>query len=306
MAVAGAKGIRELRGLTALVTGASRGMGSIIADALAREGMHLVITARRQSDLERVAEPLRAHRVKVFPVAADLTCPEEVESLARQAAEATGAVDVLVNNAGMAGMLPYERTSTEDLRREVAVNLTAPLVLSRLLLPGMLAHRRGHIVNISSLSGEFPLPYEEVYCATKAGLILFAKSLRAEYRGTGVSASVLLPGVILGTGMVRDFEKKSEFKMARSRFARGCRPEQVSRAVIRAIRHDIPEIVLNQPPLRPLLAFFQLFPRLVDPVLRRVGAYRPFVDAARVNLAHGGRLTDVTVRPETERPGDPR
>jgi short-subunit dehydrogenase len=161
-------------------------------------------------------------------------------------------------------------------------------------------------VNISSLSGEFPLPYHEAYCATKAGLILFAKSLRAEYRGTGVSASVLLPGVIRGAGAVRTFEEKSEFKMARLPFARGCRPEQVSRAVIRAIRHDVPEIVLNQPPLRPLLALFQLFPRLVDPVLRRAGVYRPIVDAVRANLAHGGRLTDVTVWPETERPDDQR
>jgi short-subunit dehydrogenase len=242
----------------------------------------------------------------VFPVAADLTRPDEVESLARRAVEATGTVDVLVNNAGMAAMLPYERTAPEDIRREVAVNLTAPLVLTRLLLRGMLARGRGHIVNISSLSGEFPLPYHEAYCATKAGLILFAKSLRAEYRGTGVSASVLLPGVIRGAGAVRTFEEKSEFKMARLPFARGCRPEQVSRAVIRAIRHDVPEIVLNQPPLRPLLALFQLFPRLVDPVLRRAGVYRPIVDAVRANLAHGGRLTDVTVWPETERPDDQR
>ncbi len=300
--MASSKGIRDLKGLTALVTGASRGVGYLIADTLAREGMHLVITARRRADLERVAGPLRTHGPSVSSVAADLSCPEEVEFLARQAVEATGAVDVLVNNAGMACMLPYHRTSLEDLRREIEVNLTAPLVLSRLLLPSMLDRKRGHIVNIASLSGEIPLPYEEAYGATKAGLILFCKSLRAEYRGTGVSASVLMPGVIWGTGMVRDFEANSDFRMPRS--AGGCTSEQVARAVVRAIRHDIPEIILNRPPLRPLLALLRIFPRLSDPLLRKAGVYRPLADAARVNLAHGGRLTDVTAWPETERPGD--
>jgi len=298
-----ARSMRDLKGLTALVTGASRGVGRLIADTLAREGMHVVITARSRAALDSVAGSLRTHGTSVFTVAADLSRPEGVESLAREAAAFTGVVDVLVNNAGMACMLPYHRTSPEDLRREVELNLTAPLLLSRLLLPGMLDRQSGHIVGIASLSGEIPLPYEEAYCATKAGLILLCKSIRAEYRGTGVSASVVMPGVIWGTGMVRDFEARSDFRMPR--WAGGCTPDQVVRAVVRAIHHDVPEIIVNRPPLRPLLALLRMFPGLSDPLLRAAGVYRPLADAARVNLAHGGRLTDVTAWSDADRPGDP-
>lgn len=301
--MASTTGIRDLKGLTALVTGASRGTGSLIAQTLAREGMHLVITARRAHDLERAAVGLRAHGGSVAAVPCDLSRPEEVELLARRAAEATGAVDVLVNNAGMACMLPFHRTAPADLRREIEVNLAAPVLLTRLLLPGMLRRARGHIVNIASLGGEVPLPYEETYGATKAGLILFSKSLRAEYRGTGVSASVLMPGVIWGTGMVRDFEANSDFKMPRS--AGGCTPEQIARAVVRVILRDIPEMILNRPPVRPLLALLRLFPRLTDPLLRKAGIYRTGEEAARANLAHGGRLTGVSVCPEDQTSGDP-
>ncbi len=288
--------MRELRGLTALVTGASRGVGCYIAEALAREGMHLVLTARSRIELESLAARLRAHGSTTVIVTADLSRREELESLVQQATATTAAIDVLVNNASMACMLPYHRIAPGDIRREIEVNLTAPMLLTRLLLPGMLERKRGHVVNISSLGGVIALPYEEAYCATKAGLILFSKSLRAEYRAQGVSSSVILPGVIWGTGMVRNFEVKSGLRMPRS--AGGCTPEHVARAVVRAIRRDLLEVVVNRPPLRPLLAVLRLFPRLADPLFRSLGVYKTGESAAAVNLESGGALTGVRISGE--------
>ena len=298
--------MNELRGLTALVTGASRGAGCYIAEALAHEGMNLVLTARNPIGLEQLAGRLRAYGSAVTIVAADLSRREDLESLVRQATTAN-AIDVLVNNAGMICMLPYHRLTIEDIRREIDLNLVAPMLLTRLLLPAMLARKRGHIVNIASLAGEIGLPCEEGYCATKAGLILFSRCLRAEYRREGVSCSAVLPGLIWGTGMVHNIEVKSNLKM--SRVTGGCTPERVARAVIRAIRTDAPEIIVNRTPLRPLLALFRLFPRLADPLLRSLGVCGSGEAAAAMNLESGGAFTGVGVSVEsglTHPTGKPR
>jgi short-subunit dehydrogenase len=280
--------MRQLSGMTALLTGASRGLGPYIAGALAKEKVRLLLSARSQPALEAAAEPLRAAGAKVHTVPGDLSTSTGVEALAREA-EGLGPIDIFVSCAGIAWMLPYHRLCTADILAEIQVNLAAPMLLTRLLLPGMLARGRGHIVSISSAAGEIGLPAEEIYCATKSGLTRFTLAVRAAYRDQGVTASAIMPGVIRGTGMVADFEAKSGYKTPNT--IGGCAPEQVARAVVRALRRDLPEVLVNWPPLGVGLALMRLFPRIGEWCVRALGIYGAGTEAARTNLEAGGRFT---------------
>lgn len=283
----------RLPGSTALLTGASRGGGPFLAEALAERGAHLVLTARGREGLERVAEGLGRFRVRVHVIEADLSTPEGTEALVREIAERAMPIDILVNNAGMAAMLPYHRIPPEEIARELYLNLGAPLALSRLLLPGMLERRRGHIVNISSIAGDVPLPYEAIYGATKAGLVLASKALRLEYRGSGVSVSVILPGVVRGAGMADDFARRTGIGFPW--FMGGCSPRRVARAVVRAIEADRSEIMVNMPPLRGTVALFRLWPGLWQWLVHHSPLLERSKRAANLNLEAGGGLTGAAV-----------
>lgn len=287
-----------LDGRTVLLTGASRGIGPILAETLAAEGMRLTISSRTAAPLEQLAQRLRSKGREVKVIPANLELPEEGENLVKRVMEAGEGIDVLVNNAGMISFLPYHRIPTNEILREVALNLAAPMLLSRLLLPQMLKQRRGHIVNIVSIAGEVPLPYEISYCATKAGLISFTRSFRSEYRGSGVSASAILPGYIRDVGMVFDFLQRVGRPLPKS-FG-GCLSGEVAAAVVRAIRKDLPEIIVNRPPIRPFIAFLRLFPTFSEKLLCRSTFYKLNRELALINLEAGGRFTGGGVAPENE------
>lgn len=279
----------ELKGRTAIVTGASRGCGVCIAGALAEQGVNLILTARNQERLDAVAAQLRKQGVEVSTVACDLQHRDEVVRLAESATALTGRVDILVNNAALAGVYPFERESLDIMEREIRVDLVAPILLSRLLLPAMLEHGSGHIVNVSSLGGRIAFACLETYAAAKAGLIAFTESLRAEFRDRGVSASTVLPGVVRGAGMAHDFGTKSSRQIPRS--AGGCTPEQVGRAVVKAILKDRPEIQVTSPPIWPALGWLMTFPALREWLLRKSGTTAGFLEAAQINAARDGELT---------------
>jgi len=145
----------------------------------------------------------------------------------------------------------------------------------------MLERKRGHIVNISSLAGKSGPAFQEPYAATKAGLIAFTSSLRATYRGSGVSASVIVPGFV-ETGIYTKLKTKSG--CSAPAFLGTSPPEAIPRAVIRAIQKDLPEIIVNPLPVRPLLAFTSLFPSLGEWVIDKIGTndfFRRVVEAQK-------------------------
>lgn len=293
----------ELARSTALLTGASRGIGPFLAEAMARRGTNLILAARNRAKLEQVRDNLAGHGVTVHVVPADISTLQGVEALAREALERISSIDILINNAGMAAMLPFDRVRPDEIARELFVNLGAPLALSRLLLPGMLKRRRGHIVNMSSIAGDVPLHYEAVYGASKAGLTIASKALRMECRGTGVSVSVILPGVVRGVGMAEDFGELTGIRFPW--FMGGCSPERVARGVIRAIEQDRAETIVNRPPMRGTLALFRLWPGLWEYL-----AYHLLLEtstrAAKANLAVGGDYTQVAVSPGLVHNGESR
>src|SRR5260370_36447224 len=184
----------------AIVTGASHGIGPFIAKTLAKEGINLVLAARSVLELEHVAADIRATGVQVLSVPTDVTIREARSTLVTTAERTFGAIDVLVNNAGGDLQQEFHHYTAEDVEALIQLNLAGPIELTRLLLPGMLQRKRGHIVNISSLGGHMGFPHTEVYSACKDGLIGFTRVLRADYRDAGVSSSVLILGSIGGAG----------------------------------------------------------------------------------------------------------
>ncbi len=256
--------MHDLKDKTAIVTGASRGIGTYIAQALAQEHLKLVLAARSVPEIEEVAHRLRQEGHQVLAVPTDVTDPAALEALVEAARREFGTIDVLVNNAGVDTLAAYHRLAWEEVYNTLQVNLTAPMRLTHLVLPGMLAQGRGHIVNISSLAAKGAVAYQEPLLTSKAGLLGFTVALRASYRGSGVSASVICPGYIKGVGM---FQRIQDATGVKTPFYGGSPPEKVASAVVRAIKQNLPEVIVNPVPVRPFLALEALFPRLIERVI---------------------------------------
>src|SRR5690242_6424328 len=246
---------------TALVTGASHGIGPFIVRALAKEGMNLVLAARSGNELEQVATAadIRAAGVQVLTVPTDVTQRDARSALVSATERTFGSVDVLVNNAGGDLQREFHRYTVGEVEALIALNLTGPIELTRLLLPGMLQRGRGHIVNISSLGGSVGFPYTEVYSAAKDGLIAFTRVLRADYRKQGVSSSVLILGPIGGAGTGARTMEELNLPMSAMAKASMSPPEAVAQAVLKSIRRDKAELVVMPGPgrlIRTLMTFF--------------------------------------------------
>lgn len=250
----------QLKGRRALVTGASRGLGVYIARALAKEGLDLVLVARDGAKLDATAKECRALGVDVQVSSADVS---RAEDRRRVLAEA-GDLDVLVNNAGVEITRGLTDQSEAEVRAQIETNLVAPLELTRLALPGMLARGRGVVVNVSSMSGKAATPWNSVYAATKHGLVGLSTSLDIELHGTGVHVGVVCPGFVADAGMWADTGQAAPAAM------REVSPERVGAAVLAVIRGRN-EVLVTPSPMRPLLALRALIPSMEGPMLRAMG-----------------------------------
>lgn len=179
----------DLSGRTALVTGASRGIGAATARALDRAGARVVLVARTAAALEAVAAELANDPVTVV---ADLAA----DGSARRVADAAGPVDVLVNNAGAAVRMPSSDLDEQTVDRLLALNVRNLLLLTTALLPGMVARGGGSIVNLSSISGVVGTPRRAIYAATKGAVDALTRSLAAEHGPSGIRVNSVAPGVI--------------------------------------------------------------------------------------------------------------
>jgi short-subunit dehydrogenase len=181
---------------TAVVTGASGGIGAAFASALAKRGHDLVIVSRTQSRLDESAAALRnEHGVEVEVLAADLETDEGVDRVAERLQDRARRIDLLVNNAGFGTSGRVAEIEAARLRDEIGVNVMALTALTRAALPSMIERQRGWILNVSSVASFQPAPRLAVYAASKAYVTSFTEALHEELRGTGVHATVLCPGL---------------------------------------------------------------------------------------------------------------
>lgn len=238
----------ELQGKTALLTGATGGLGDAIARAMAARGATLILSSRKPEELEQLASELpgSGHRV----IAAELGESGSGEKLAADA----GDVDVFVANAGLPGTGRIWERTPEEMTRVIHVNLESPILATRAMLPGMLERGSGHFVYISSLAGKTPSPRSSMYNATKFGLRGFALALRQDLRETPLSASLVLPGFIRDAGMFGDTGMKPPPGMGTGT------PQQVGDAVVRAVEKDKAEIVVAPPQQRAVTNVGYVFP----------------------------------------------
>lgn len=207
----------RLRGSVVVVTGAGRGIGAATARALTDRGATVV-------GIGRGAPPAGTAWIQ-----ADLRDPASADQVVAEALARHGRVDAVVANAGLGHAGPIDDTPTDRIVDLVAVNLTAPLLLTRAVLPSMRVAGNGNLLYVSSIAGAVGVPGEAVYSATKAGLESFVDTLRQELHGTGITVATLLPGIV-----ATDFHSPP----LERRFPRPMKPERLAAVIADMLEHD--------------------------------------------------------------------
>ena len=263
--------MKEFLECTALVTGASSGIGREIAWQLAPLAAHLVLVARRQDRLEELSRDLRElnPELRVDCRSVDLADPAQVAGLGDWLQSNQIKLDFLINNAGLGDHGAFEASEWERVERMLQVNVVSLTALCHRLIPVLRRHRPGAILNVSSIASFLPVPEMAVYAATKAYVSSFSEALRAELRGTGISVTHLCPGPVdteFGDVARRESESPGDFRPMPELFK--VSTEAVARAALRGVARDRARVVpgawvmlaalaIGLVPLAVLRLFFQ-------------------------------------------------
>lgn len=185
-----------LQGRGAVVTGGGRGIGAATARALAAEGARVVVASRTEAEVESVADDIAGAGGEAWGVPCDVTDADSVAALAEAAEERIGAVDILVNSAGIAHSAPLARQTLEEWERIFAVNVTGVFLVTRAFLPAMMERGRGRVLNVASVAGLAGAKYIAAYAASKHAVVGFTRSVAAEAAPRGVTVNALCPGYV--------------------------------------------------------------------------------------------------------------
>ena len=249
----------NLKGKTALVTGASRGIGRAIALELAQQGVkRLLLVARNRQKLAEVASEIKALEVEVITLAVDLTQPVDVNIAIANAWRQYGPIHLLVNCAGVAHQAPFLQANLPQMQEEISLNIMGLVTVTRLVARRMAKEGQGTIVNVSSLMGKVAAPTMSTYSATKFAILGFTQALRSELAPYNLKVVALLP-TLTDTDMVRGLRL--------FRWVLPMTPEQVAKVLIRGLRRGTPEILVGW---QSHLAVWcqRLFPSLLNTMLR--------------------------------------
>ncbi len=210
---------QNISGQTAVVTGASRGIGRAVALALASVGVNVAVTARNVEELASLVEECEALGVKAQAFPTDATDAEGVFALRDAVMESFGKVDILVNNAGVARYADLDETTVEDYDWMMNTNMRSTFLFSKAFVPAMVEQKSGTVVFVSSQAGVNGFPGEAVYCATKHAQVGFACGLDGEVRPHGVKVSIIAPGGVsttfaIGTGRTEDMPALADMSEA--------------------------------------------------------------------------------------------
>ena len=260
---------------TALITGASQGIGKATALIFARNGYDLIITARSQDKLESIAEEIRNLGRQVLAVPGDVSDRSAIESLVNSGIEQYGAIDVLINNAGICMSAPMSETSIEDWERIINTNLWGYIYTINALLPHFIARKQGSIINVGSFGGKVPLPKMTAYCTSKFAVTGLTETLRIELEPQGIQVSGIHPSVTDSDFMERtvfrdrdpqetENRRQAMKKMLDSPLA--SKPEDVAKAIWHAVKHPQAEVVVGSAKVPAFLN--RLFPSITQGMMQ--------------------------------------
>ncbi|MEJ2604184.1 MAG: SDR family oxidoreductase [Gammaproteobacteria bacterium] len=265
----------KLEGRNILLTGATGGIGRALARELAARGAHLLLTARQDTQLEELARDLQSiaddtgKRIDIEPAPGDLTRTNDREEVARRARGFRGGIDVLVNNAGVNALARFDDLSPAHIEALIATNLTAPVLLTRALLPHLMARPGACIVNVGSTLGSIGMAGQAVYSTTKFGLHGFTEALRREMAGSDLAVCYLAPRATR-----TDMNGNSACRMNEELGVAMDAPERVAREALALLAGERRERFVGWPE-RLFVKLNAVAPRLVDRALRK---QRPVVE----------------------------
>jgi short-subunit dehydrogenase len=261
----------KISGSTVLLTGATGGIGNAIAWELAERGASLILTGRDRTKLEALAAKLKQTGSRILPLAADITALEMPATLVERALQQTGAIDILINCAGIQN---FGFSAEETAVATVAlfdINTIAPITLINAVLPHMLQNGSGQIVNVGSIFGSIGFPCFASYSASKFALRGFSEALRRELAGTGVGVTYVAPRFTKTA-----FNRSAVNRMATALKMNQDEPTAVALSVIDAIERDGRNRYLGWPE-KLLVRINSILPRLIDlPLMKQVKQMRPF------------------------------
>lgn len=253
---------------TALITGASQGIGRATALLFAKNGYELIITARTKDKLEAVAEEIRGLGRNVLVITADTSDRTAMEALINLSIERFQQIDVLINNAGICMTAPMVNTTIEDWERIIGVNLWGYIYTINAILPHFLAKKQGNIINVGSFGGKVPLPNMTAYCTSKYAITGLTETLRIELEPQGIHVSGIHPSVTNSDFLERAVFKESDSqqmrKMLSSPFA--SQPEEVAKAIWDTVKRPQAEVIVGSAKVPTIL--HRLFPGITQGLLQ--------------------------------------
>ncbi len=279
-----------LQDRTVLITGGSRGLGLALARELVREGARLAICARDRDELDRARRDLDSRGGKVFPWRCDVTDQWQVEEMVKAVQERFGAIDVLINNAGVIEVGPVELMTLDDYEEALKTHFWGPLYTILSVLPHMKKRGRGRIVNISSIGGKISIPHLVPYSASKFALVGLSEGLRAELAKDGIVVTTVCPGLMrTGSPLHATFKGQHRAEFAWFAFSDALPflsipVEKAARRIIDACKHGDGEVILSLP-AKQAVCFHGLFPSLTADILGLVNRMLPGpggIDAGRL------------------------
>jgi short-subunit dehydrogenase len=285
----------DITGEVAVITGASRGLGLLLAHELARQSVRLVICARDSEELSRAASELRAAGAEVTPVAADLDEAGTPERLIGTAVQQYGRLDILVNNAGLIQVGPVQTTTARDYETAVRTMALAPVRITLAALPVMREQGHGRIVNITSIGGKVSVPHLLPYCVAKFGAVAFSEGLRAELGRGPVTVTTVVPGLMrTGSHLNAEFSGRQDaeftwFSLGASLPLLSMDAERAARQIVAAMRRRRGELILT--PLGQLAARGAgVIPGLTSLLLQATDRLLPAAEDGSQDTARGGQL----------------